>query len=213
MKTDEFAKLLATGAGPAASGAPARRFAAAMVIGAALSLLIMAGVLGVRATLADDMGLPMFWTKFAFPAWLAAGAAVAALRLGRPGVRLAGVPAALAIPVVALWLVAGVVLASADASQRPALLLGETWRSCPFNITLLSLPMLAASLWAMKAYAPTRLGWSGAAAGLLAGAGGALVYAFHCPELAAPFLAVWYVLGMAIPTAVGAVAGPRILRW
>jgi hypothetical protein len=40
-----------------------------------------------------------------------------------------------------------------------------------------------------------------------------LVYALHCPELAAPFLAIWYLLGMLIPTAIGAWLGPRPLRW
>jgi hypothetical protein len=39
------------------------------------------------------------------------------------------------------------------------------------------------------------------------------VYAFHCPELAAPFLGVWYVLGMLIPAALGALIGPRVLHW
>ena len=52
-----------------------------------------------------------------------------------------------------------------------------------------------------------------AGAGLLAGALGALVYALHCPEMATPFLAVWYVVGMAIPTVLGAILGPRLLRW
>ena len=65
----------------------------------------------------------------------------------------------------------------------------------------------------MKGLAPTRLALAGAAAGLLAGAGGALIYALHCPEMAAPFLAIWYLLGMLIPTAVGALLGPRLLRW
>jgi hypothetical protein len=61
--------------------------------------------------------------------------------------------------------------------------------------------------------APTRLRLAGAAGGLAAGAAGALVYTLHCPELAAPFLASWYVLGMLIPTAAGALLGPRLLRW
>jgi hypothetical protein len=29
----------------------------------------------------------------------------------------------------------------------------------------------------------------------------------------APFLAIWYLLGMLIPTALGALLGPRLLRW
>ncbi|HWT72548.1 MAG TPA: NrsF family protein, partial [Oxalicibacterium sp.] len=38
-------------------------------------------------------------------------------------------------------------------------------------------------------------------------------YCLHCPELAAPFVGFWYVLGMLIPTAAGALLGPRVLRW
>jgi len=29
----------------------------------------------------------------------------------------------------------------------------------------------------------------------------------------APFVAVWYVLGMLVPGMAGAIAGPRLLRW
>jgi hypothetical protein len=39
------------------------------------------------------------------------------------------------------------------------------------------------------------------------------VYALHCPELAAPFIAIWYVIGMAAPVVLGAALGPRLLRW
>nr|WP_281399002.1 NrsF family protein [Paenacidovorax monticola] len=33
------------------------------------------------------------------------------------------------------------------------------------------------------------------------------------PEMAAPFVALWYLAGMALPTALGALLGPRWLRW
>jgi hypothetical protein len=65
----------------------------------------------------------------------------------------------------------------------------------------------------MKGLAPTRLRLAGAAAGFVAGATGTLVYCVHCPEMAAPFLGFWYVLGMLIPTTVGALLGNRLLRW
>lgn len=60
---------------------------------------------------------------------------------------------------------------------------------------------------------PTRLALAGAAAGLLAGTVGIAVYALYCPEMDAPFLAIWYVLGMSVPVAAGALAGPLLLRW
>ncbi|HSV58580.1 MAG TPA: NrsF family protein, partial [Variovorax sp.] len=70
-----------------------------------------------------------------------------------------------------------------------------------------------AALLALKGLAPTRPALAGAAAGIMAGGAGATVYALHCPELAAPFLAVWYVAGMLIPVVAGALIGPRLLRW
>ena len=148
-----------------------------------------------------------------FAAGLALAALIATERLARPGMRLGLVWAALAAPVLVLWLVAAVVLINAAPEQRAYLILGETWKSCPFNIALIALPLLAATLWAMKGLAPTRLALAGASAGLLAGALSALVYALHCPESTAPFLAIWYVLGIAIPTLAGALSGPRVLRW
>ena len=61
--------------------------------------------------------------------------------------------------------------------------------------------------------APTRLTLAGALAGLFAGGMGAFVYAFHCPETAAPFVALWYSAGILLTTALGALLGPRLLRW
>jgi hypothetical protein len=78
---------------------------------------------------------------------------------------------------------------------------------------MLSVPVFGSTIWAMRGLAPTRLRLAGAAAGLLAGTTGALVYCIHCPEMATPFLGFWYLLGMLIPTAAGALSGPRLLRW
>jgi hypothetical protein len=61
--------------------------------------------------------------------------------------------------------------------------------------------------------APTRLGLSGAASGLLAGAMGAAVYALHCPEMEPVFLGAWYLLGMLVPAGLGALVGRWMLRW
>lgn len=213
MKTDELISLLATGVDPVRPDTLRHRYATAVVGGVLGSALLMAVMLGVRPDIVEAAALPMFWVKLALPGTLLAAAIVAAMRLSRPGVRLGRVPEALAAPVVAIWLIAAAVLFGAAPGSRSALIFGSTWASCPISITLLSAPMFVAGLWAMKGLAPTRLALAGAAAGLLAGAAGAAVYALHCEELAAPFLAVWYVLGMLIPAAIGAALGPRVLRW
>lgn len=213
MKTDRLVALLAAGAAPVPAHAVGRRFAAALGCGLPAAALLMAATLGVRADLAQAAGGVMFWMKLAFTGCLALVGFIAAERLARPGMRLGRLWAALAAPVLLLWLVAAVVLVQAAPAERPALILGSTWNTCPFNIALLSLPLFAATLWAMKGLAPTRLALAGAGAGLLAGALGALVYALHCPESAAPFLGVWYLLGIAMPTLAGALLGPRVLHW
>lgn len=213
MKTDDLISLLASGAGAVDSGALRRRFAVGLGWGSFGTMLLMALLLGVRADLAEAVWLPMFWVKLAFPAALFAGALLAVLRLSRPGAALGKAPGAVAAPILAMWLLAAAALIAAAPADRGELLLGFSAVSCPFTIALLSIPLLVAAQWAMKGTAPTRLVLAGAASGLLAGAGGALVYALYCPEMAAPFIAVWYLLGMLIPAALGALLGPRLLRW
>lgn len=213
MKTDQLVALLAAGAAPVAPHAVARRFAAALALGGLGAVLLLVFWLGLRPDLAQLARLPLFWVKPAFPAALAGAALLAAARLARPGMRLGRVGLGLAWPLLLVWLVGAGMLAAAAPEQRLALVFGETWASCPFNVALLSLPLFVTLLWAMKGLAPTRLALAGAAAGLLAGALGALVYALHCPESSLTFLGIWYVLGMAIPTVAGALLGPRLLRW
>jgi hypothetical protein len=213
MKTDDLVTMLATGAAAVDPRAAARRCALAAGAAVAVAMAIMAAWLGVRWSLVRDLAEPMLWVKFAFVASLAAGGWIAALRLGRPGASLAGVPAAIAAPLAAIWVLGAVALYGADPAQRAALVFGQTWNACPLNIAVLAAPVFAAMLWGMKGFSPTRPALAGAAAGLAAGAAGAVVYAFHCPELAAPFLGIWYVLGVLIPTALGAVVGPLVLRW
>jgi hypothetical protein len=213
MRTDDLVAMLATGAGAVAPNPVARRYAPAIGCGALGAALLMSILLGVRHDLSAAVLLPMFWVKIGFVACLAASSLLAVSRLSRPGLRLAWVPAALAAPVLVMWLLAAAVMERADPLQRAQLFFGETWASCPLLVALLSAPVFVAVLWAMLGLAPTRLALAGAAAGFLSGALGALVYCLHCPEMEAPFLGFWYLLGMLIPAAAGALLGPRLLRW
>ena len=213
MKTDDLIAMLANGPGPVPRHGIERRFAVAVLAGLGGGLVLMLLLFGMRPGVVQDMALPMFWGKLVFAGLLAAGGLAVLRRLARPGMGLGHSLALLALPPLVLWGLAAVALGQAGPGERLPLVLGSTWRSCAFNIAALSLPALVASLWALRGAAPTRLAWAGAGAGLLAGALGALAYALHCPEMAAPFLAVWYLAGMALPTLAGAWLGPRVLRW
>ncbi len=213
MKTDELIDLLAHNAAPVSHHSIEQRFALAALAGLAAAVLLMLALFGLRPNLAQTVALPMFWGKVMFAAALVAAGVALLRRLARPGLGLGHTLAMLALPPLAVWMLALVVLGQAAPGERLPLVFGSTWRTCPFNIAALAAPALFALLWALRGAAPTRPALAGAGAGLLAGALAVLAYALHCPEMAAPFLAVWYVVGMAIPTFAGALLGPRLLRW
>jgi len=213
MKTDELIAALAAGTEPVDPRLPLRRLLLATLAGAALGVPLMIGLLGLNPQLAQAAQWPMFWVKLAFAAAVAAAAFAVALRLARPGVPVRRAAGALAIPFVAIWLLAAAALLASVPGEREALVLGSTWSACPLNIGMLSLPALVLALWVLRGLAPTRLRLAGAAAGLLAGCLGATVFTLHCSEMAAPFIGTWYVLGMLVPTVIGAALGSRVLRW
>jgi hypothetical protein len=214
MKTDEFVALLAKDAGPIEQDAAARRFTAVLGWGLFGTTLAMAIIMGVRPDIAGAVLLPMFWVKLAFPSLVAVAAYTAVARLGRPGRRLGRMPGTTLVTLLAaVWMLAVAVLLNAAPADRNRLVFGDTWLFCLVSIPLLSIPVFVAAMRAMKEFAPTRLALAGSTAGLFAGAVSAAVYSLHCPEMGAPFLAIWYVLGMAIPAVAGAAIGSRLLRW
>lgn len=213
MRTEDLARMLATGAEAVDTRVPARRLGLAIGAGALAGIALLFALLGPNPELARYLGAPMHWVKVAFTLALAASGLAAVARLARPGRQWAWAARALIVPLPVIWVLAGTSLVSAAPAQRATLLFGNTWTTCPLNIALLATPAFIALLWALRGLAPTRLRLAGAIAGFAAGALGALIYTIHCPELAAPFLGVWYVLGMLIPALVGALIGPRVLRW
>jgi hypothetical protein len=213
MKTDELIALLANEPQPVVRHAARRSLGLALAAALPVSVLIMAVGYGPRPGLLASLADTMAWLKILLPGAVAAAGFAAVQRLARPGVPVGKAWFALVAPVLILWLLAALAWAAAAPQERPQLLWGSTWRSCVFNIALIGAPVFVAAFAALRGLAPTRSRLAGAAAGALAGGAGAAVYALHCPELAAPFLAVWYVLGMALPVALGALLGRPLLRW
>lgn len=211
MKTDALIDMLARDAGPAPRALAARRLSPA----AAAGLLVSAGI---AVAWFGAIPAPMFataapWTKMAYAGALALAAGWLTARLSRPAA-----PFALARRMTVLVLVAmigfgGVSLALTPADARLDALLGHSWSTCPWSVLALSLPGLAASLWAVRGLAPTRARAAGFSAGLFAGSVGAFGYSLSCPEASPAFVAAWYTLGIALTGGVGAALGPRVLRW
>ncbi|WP_158903454.1 DUF1109 domain-containing protein [Burkholderia sp. L27(2015)] len=213
MKTQDLVALLAADVTPVDPHIMSKRFSWALLMGVLGSTVLMAIWLGIRPDLAQVVRTALFWFKLAFPLALAGASLWTCTRLARPGAAVGAAGVAVALPIAAVWLVAALMVRGAPDTERAALLLGQTWRVCSRNIACLSIPGLIAGFWAMRGLAPTHLRWAGAACGLLAGATATVVYCLHCPEMGAPFWAIWYLFGMLIPTLGGALLGPYLLRW
>ena len=213
MKTDDLISLLAAGVAPVDRRAPAKRFSIAVLAGLLGAILLMVTLKGVRPDLGEVMATPIFWAKIAFPLCLMIGALGMVIRLARPGATSGPGKILIVAAVTAVWVGAVYVLMATAPDNRVAIILGNTWRVCALNIALLSIPGFVAVFWALRGLAPTNLTLSGACGGLLAGSMATIAYSFHCPEMQVTFWAVWYLLGMLVPTILGALLGRRWLRW
>ena len=213
MKTDELIGMLSTGISPVRYSTLLWRVAAAVGITLAGAFVLMLAVFGLRPDLSSVSTTPLFWGKVAFPVVLAAGAWLTTLRLSRPGSRIRLLWLSLILPVLAVWVTAALWLSHTQFDNWPAMFLGQSWKTCPFNILLLSVPGFIVIFKTMRTLAPTHLRLAGAASGLLAGAMATVVYCLHCPEMSPAFWGIWYLLGMLLPTGAGALLGQRLLRW
>ncbi|GAA0548592.1 hypothetical protein FHS83_001012 [Rhizomicrobium palustre] len=186
-----------------------RRLAAGVLAAILLTFL----VLGFRPDAFTAAGMAVCWPKLIYTLVLAVTGFVVLERLGRPGTVVGKRALLIAVPLVVMGLGALLQWQSADASLRPLLLWGRSWLVCPYLIVFISAPVFAATILAMRRLAPTNPVAAGAAAGFFAGAAGATVYGFHCGETAMVFVSIWYSLGIAAMTLIGAATGRWLLRW
>lgn len=212
MRTDDLIDALARDAGP--SQTPPRRLAIVAGLGALAALMLVLSWLRMRHDLMHAMHGGMFWMKAAYTGVLGLAGYLAIERLARPGGsgRRGWIVGLVAL---AVFVIAGVwqALVSPDIQEALRMLRGHSWNVCSRNILVLSLPMLALGLWAVRGMAPTRPTLAGFATGLFAGGVAATVYGLHCPEHTFTFVALWYSLGVLLTAVLGALMGRWALRW
>ena len=213
MRTDDLIALLATRIEAVDSKRLRRRHGLILAGGCLASLAICATALKINPGLSHFVLDPMFWVREAFCVTLAVTGILAVFRMGRPGRKIGFLSLGACLPLIVLWILATITLISAPPNQRLTLILGHTARACPFLIALLATPIFIVILGILRTLAPTYLRGAGAAAGFASGSLGAMAYTLHCPELEAAFISTWYVAGILLSAAMGALIGPRLLRW
>ena len=212
METDQLIRTLA--ADNAHRARPVRLvLALALLAAAPASVAMFFAGLGVRPDLMTAMHSPFFDLKFVVTLALAIPAIAISLHLSRPEASLQGWKWLLLIPVGLL--LAGIASEMMMPQRLPMMtrLVGSNSRLCMTAIPLMSLPLLVAALIGLRHGAPTRPAVAGAIAGLLSAGLAATLYASHCTDDSPLFVATWYTIATALVTAIGALAGSRVLRF
>lgn len=213
MNTEQLIQSLSAKVPPVPRRALRRRIGFGVAGGAIITLALVVFILGIRPDLHQAMLGFSFWMKWIYTASLGIGSVLAVARLARPNPTSLRGLWLLAIPVLPLAGVGVVELASTPSGDWLAMWLGQSWMVCPWIVLTLAMPIFIGLLWSFRRLAPTQLRAAGAAAGLAAGAWAATIYCVHCPETSAIFVLTWYSLGILLAAGVGALIGPRLMRW
>lgn len=211
MKTDDLIRLMA-------EDAPVRVrlstvLALAIAAGVVCAGLILLVTIGIRPDLGAAVETVRVQFKLGFTLLMAAAGCAVLLVAGLPGRSAGRRLVVLGLPLALLVL--GVVLERTvvPPGRWAASLEGQHAAFCVFFIPVLALVPFAVFFWALRDGAPENPGLAGASAGLAAGAIGAAVYAWHCPDDSPLFVATWYMLAMLLVTGIGYGLGRRTLRW
>jgi hypothetical protein len=211
MSTANLIDALA--ADPAPDAPPSRALLWSTLAGLAIAAVAFFILLGPRPDFMPAMQSWRFVFKFVVTLLLAASTALLVARAARPDCVRGPMDRLLYVaPVVLLAAVVVELFAMPSATWMPRLM-GHNALVCMACIPVLALGPLALLLFALRSGATLSPMRAGALAGLMAGGLGAAFYAAHCPDDSPLFVAVWYSVAIAFVTAVGAVAGRRVLRW
>jgi hypothetical protein len=212
MDTDRLIRILAADNDTHARPVGAV-LAAALLIALPVSAAMLLATLGIRKDFMTAMHNPFFDLKFVVTLALALPAIAISLHLSRPEASLRRWAWLLLLPVGILALGISGEMMLPQRLPMMTRMIGSNSRVCMIAIPLLSLPLLAAALIGLRHGAPTQPAVAGAIGGLLSAGLAATLYGSHCTDDSPLFVATWYTIAAAFVTALGALAGSRVLRF
>jgi len=213
MKTDDLIDMLSTNVEPVDHRQIVRNIGLAVAAGGAVAVGIVFFVLGPRAGLTTLATFIPALLKVAVTAIILVPASIYLIRLTRPGGERRSSVALVALPFIAVMLLAVLSLTFAPSYHWNGTILSDQWLECLISIPLIAIVPFAVIVWAVRQMAPTDLARTGAFVGLVAGCLSAIGYAVHCADDTVAFLVLWYGGTIALCTFAGWRLGPKLLRW
>jgi hypothetical protein len=214
VNTDRLSDLLSTNLQPADCRGFKRALFLAVAAGGMAAVGAMLVTVGPRPHLGSPSHLEWSAIKLCFALSIIGTATPVLVRSARPGTEVRAL--SVLFPVLIVGVAALVALLLAGPGAWKGMLLGAAAGSpvrCLLCIIGFATIPLLALMHVLRDGAPTQASLCGALAGMVAGGAGAAAYSVACLSDTVPFIAVWYVAGIASCAALGAVLGPRLLRW
>ncbi len=213
MKTDELIDMLGTNLEPVKGGQLRNTLIIALAVGAVAAFCLMLVTFGLPAAVLGGGYSGLRVLALAFTLGLATAGTSFLIRSARPGEPGRKLLLLIGLPFFAILSAGLVALVLADPAAWGGMVFGPQWAACLICIPLFAFAPFASFVLALRRGAPTNLMRTGAIAGLVAGALGATVFAFHHSSGSIPFIALWYGGPILLCALVGAILGPRLLRW
>lgn len=213
MKTADLIQMLSTNVEAVRVGQLRNALLIALGIGAAAALCLMTVVLGGPAVRWRSEHTAVEALTLAFTLAQAIVGVSFLMRSARPGQPWRWPLLLLGILFLLLVAAACAALSSTEPAAWHGMIFGAQWTSCLLCAPLFAAAPFAALMWALSKGASTHPGWTGAIAGLVSGAVGSLVCALHYPPGSILFITLWYGGTIVLCTTIGALLGPRLLRW
>jgi hypothetical protein len=212
MKTDQLINLLSTNLEPVQRGETKKTLIWTILAGGLVAVCLMLATVGLRPGGGSFLSGYLVLKLLFMLILIGTGAALLA-KLISPGQDGRKLYTVILLVFLAVGSAGVCALVLGPPSARGEMMMGSQWATCALCIPLFAIVPFSALIWALRKGAPTNLRRTGAVAGLVAGALGAVAYAFHCPDDSLPFIAVWYGGMVALCALLGAILGPRLLRW
>jgi hypothetical protein len=213
MKTDQLINMLGTNLEPVKGGELRNGLMIALTVGAAAASCLMLAIFGLPAAALGGDYLGPKVLVLAFTLGLIFVGASFLIGSARPGEPSRKPLILISVLFFALISAGAVALVLARPAAWSGMIFGPQWAACLICIPLFAVAPFASLIWALRKGAPTNLMRTGAIAGLVAGALGAAVFAFHHPGGSIAFIALWYGGSILLCALVGAILGSRLLRW
>ncbi|MGP9790345.1 NrsF family protein [Roseinatronobacter sp. NSM] len=210
MKTEDLIAALSADTLPQKT--VGQQLARALPVAMGISIAAFVAFWGPRPDIWTAMG-SVAVLKTLLPLGLVVMAAGLALSLTHPGMRHRVRGAALGLFVVVVLCGFGAALLNAGLAGLVMALSTPSLVTCLLSIPALGVPILLAVLWALSSGAALRPRLTGAVAGVVAGGLAASVYSLYCDKDMILFVVPAYFAAIAFIAAIGALLGPRVLKW